>query len=69
LHGCLVTAAFLTLISITALSPAQDNYEIQVYGSDLVDPAHTMFALHSNFTIDGSKTLVTDRYPTHHCRA
>jgi hypothetical protein len=33
-------------------------YEIQVYGSDLVDPRHTMVELHSNFTIDGSKTIV-----------
>ena len=39
-----------------AATHAQDNYEIQVYGSDMVAPAHTMFELHSNFTIDGSKT-------------
>jgi hypothetical protein len=41
-----------------AATHAQDNYEIQVYGSDMVAPAHTMFELHSNFTIDGSKTVV-----------
>ena len=29
---------------------AQGSYEIQVYGSDLVDPGATMFELHSNFT-------------------
>jgi hypothetical protein len=31
---------------------AQDNYEIQVYGYDTVDPGKTMVELHSNFTID-----------------
>ncbi len=45
---------------------AQDNYEIQVYGSELVDPGHTMAELHSNFTIDGSKTIVDGVYPTNH---
>ncbi|MGH9528291.1 MAG: hypothetical protein ACRD2S_00050, partial [Terriglobales bacterium] len=29
---------------------AQDNYEIQVYGSDLVPAGNTMVELHSNFT-------------------
>lgn len=47
-------------------SRAQDNYEIQVYGSDLVDPGHTMVELHSNFTIDGTKTMEDGVYPTNH---
>lgn len=50
----------LCLIS-TALS-AQDNYEIQVYGSDTVAPKTTMVELHSNFTIDGSKAVPGSRY-------
>jgi hypothetical protein len=45
---------------------AQDNYEIQVYGSELVDPGHTMVELHSNFTIDGSKQFAGGLYPTNH---
>jgi hypothetical protein len=45
---------------------AQDNYEIQVYGYDLVEPHHTMFELHSNFTIDGSKTVQEGVLPTNH---
>jgi hypothetical protein len=45
---------------------AQDNYEIQVYSYDLVDPGHTMVELHSNFTIDGTKTIVDGVYPTNH---
>jgi len=39
---------------------AQDNYEIQVYGSDLVETGHTMFELHSNNTLSGSK--FTDQF-------
>src|SRR6202453_5418031 len=57
---------FLILIFAASLSRAQDNYEIQVYGSDLVDPRHTMVELHSNFTIDGSKRIVDGVYPTNH---
>jgi len=54
----------LTLASFPLLS--QNNYEIQVYGSELVPPGHTMFELHSNFTIEGSKTTVNGLYPTEH---
>lgn len=51
---------------------AQDNYEIQVYGSDTVAPRTTMVELHSNFTVDGSKAVFGSRfaadgtYPTNH---
>ena len=37
---------------------AQGNYEVQVYGSDLVPAGHIMSELHSNFTFEGSKTAV-----------
>jgi hypothetical protein len=47
-------------------SPAQDNYEIQVYGSELVDKGHTMVELHSNFTFQGSKSPTDGTYPTNH---
>ena len=47
---------------------AQENYEIQVYGSDLVEPKHTMLELHSNFTIDGTKTTADGLYPTNHAQ-
>lgn len=51
---------------------AQDNYEIQVYGSETVAPRTTMVELHSNFTADGSKPLpgspytAEGTYPTNH---
>jgi Putative MetA-pathway of phenol degradation len=63
--GFLVLAiGSLALIPSSAV--AQDNYEIQVYGADLVDPGHTMVELHSNFTIDGSKLTINGLYPTNH---
>ena len=37
---------------------AQGNYEVQVYGSELVPPGRTMLELHSNFTFEGSKASV-----------
>ena len=61
-----VLILILVLILAAPLTRAQENYEIQVYGSDLVDPGHTMVELHSNFTIDGSKTIVDGVYPTNH---
>jgi len=45
---------------------AQDNYEIQVYGADTVEPGSTMVELHSNFTVDGSKVSVDGLSPTQH---
>jgi len=36
---------------------AQENYEIQVYGSETVEKWHTMVELHSHYTIDGRKTI------------
>jgi hypothetical protein len=50
----------------TPLAGAQDNYEIQVYGSDTVAPQSTMVEIHSNFTVDGSKTTQDGMFPTNH---
>jgi hypothetical protein len=47
---------------------AQENYEFQVYGSDLVAPKHTMLELDSNFTIDDTKTTADGLYPTSHAQ-
>lgn len=49
-----------------AVGRAQDNYEIQVYGADTVDPHHTMVELHSNFTVDGRKEVEDGLAPTNH---
>jgi hypothetical protein len=45
---------------------AQGNYEIQVYGSETQDPGTTMFELHSNFTVEGSKGILDGVYGTEH---
>ena len=61
------TLALLGAIcSLAVGTKAQDNYEIQVYGYDQVEPGHTMVELHSNFTIDGSKTVQNGVLPTNH---
>jgi hypothetical protein len=45
---------------------AQNNYEIQVYPSELVPPGNTMVELHSNFTIQGTKSSIGGVLPTEH---
>ena len=52
--------AILGLLFCAAAIPcaAQNNYEIQVYGSETVAPRTTMLELHSNFTFQGSKETV-----------
>ncbi len=66
-------AGLLAMMSFgVRAASAQDNYEIQVYGSDTVAPETTMLELHSNFTADGAKALPGSNfsadgyYPTNH---
>jgi hypothetical protein len=64
-----IAAALVLLgvwLAIGGSARAQDNYEIQVYGSELVEKGHTMVELHSNFTFEGSKTTTDGTYPTNH---
>jgi hypothetical protein len=49
-----------------SIARSQDNYEIQVYGSETVPKHNTMVELHSNFTVQGSKTMINGVLPTHH---
>src|SRR6476646_12064352 len=63
-RSCLLLPLFLFLL--TGFICAQDNYEIQVYGSDVVAPHSTMVEIHSNFTVDGSKTVQDGVLPTNH---
>ncbi len=60
----------LTLLGLTLAPPlllrAQENYEIQVYGSDTVPKGATMIELHSNFTLDGRKQTENGVLPTDH---
>src|SRR6185437_2287482 len=62
-HMSPLTMRILAAIALCAASipaAAQENYEIQVYGSETVAPHVTMFELHSNYTIDGSKIVQPD---------
>ena len=56
----------MVVSTLCGFAAAQDNYEIQVYGYDTVAPGHTMLELHSNFTVDGSETVVGGVLPTNH---
>jgi hypothetical protein len=62
------TLLVLGLVALaTRPAAAQENYEIQVYGSELIPPGHTIFELHTNYTADGNKTLgPLGMLPTHH---
>ncbi|MGA3197358.1 MAG: hypothetical protein ABSD39_20375 [Terriglobales bacterium] len=61
----LVVCALSPVLLIPA-AHAQDNYEIQVYSFDLVPPKTTMVEIHSNFTVDGQKTVVNGVLPSNH---
>lgn len=62
----------MALLAGGGVLQAQDNYEIQVYGSETVAPRTTMLELHSNFTADGSRPVMGSMYtgdemfPTNH---
>lgn len=57
----------ICLLALTAIPCfAQGNYEVQVYGSEMVPPGRTMVELHSNFTFEGSKTPVDGVLPDNH---
>src|SRR5713101_4023436 len=56
----------LCVVAFVPAARAQDNYEIQIYAYDIVEPGHTMVELHSNFTFEGSKTSQDGVFPTNH---
>jgi len=58
------TTPILMLLLIVAgkFAVAQDNYVIQVYGSQTVAPKTTMVGLYSNFIADGTKSLAGPEY-------
>ena len=60
------TSALFVFIASAAGLFAQGNYEVQVYGSDLVAPKVTMFEIHSNFTASGEKQTIDGVLPTNH---
>ena len=65
-HALLCLLHFPLFGSSASLAAAQDNYEIQVYGADTVAPRSTMVEIHSNFTVEGSKTVEDGVLPSNH---
>ena len=61
-----IVSALWPIFLLTTTLLAQDNYEIQVYEYETVPPRTTMVELHSNFTAEGSKTIVDGVLPTNH---
>jgi len=64
---------FVGILAVTACvalgtrdAAAQDNYEIQVYGSELVPRGATMVELHSNYTFSGSRDALNGVRPSEH---
>jgi hypothetical protein len=58
--------AIVFLTALCKLAWSQGNYEVQVYGAETVAPSSTMVELHSNFTFQGSKTVIDGQRPTEH---
>lgn len=56
----------LVLLLSMLYASAQENYEIQVYGSPTQTKGSTIFELHSNFTFYGEKDIVDKVRPTYH---
>ena len=54
------------LLACSAPLGAQDNYEIQVYPAETLEPRSTMVEFHTNFTLQGEKTGVNGLQPTNH---
>lgn len=66
LQRALGLAVIALLATLPLILRAQDNYEIQVYGSETVPAGETMLELHSNFTADGRKNVENGVLPTDH---
>jgi hypothetical protein len=57
---------FVGLVMLPFFLPAQDNYEIQVYGAQTQAKHSSIFELHSNFTFNGEKDIVKGVRPSNH---
>jgi hypothetical protein len=55
---------FLLFVFLFKQIAAQDDYEIQVYKSEITEKGHTIFELHSNFTPAGNKQYSDKIFPS-----
>src|SRR5437667_143755 len=65
-RSCLGALALLACLASPPAARAQDNYEIQVYGSETVAPGATMVELHSNSALRGTTRETDGVRPTEH---
>jgi hypothetical protein len=56
----------LCLLFCSQYVHGQENYEIQVYASPTMAKGSTMVELHSNYTLDGTKSVEDGVLPTNH---
>jgi hypothetical protein len=59
-------AAIFATLATANTARAQENYEIQVYGSETMPTGTTMFELHSNVALEGRRTPEAGVLPTNH---
>ena len=59
-------SAIVICLVCAAAAHAQGNFEVQVYGSELIPRGVTMMEFHTNFTINGTKGIVDGVLPTNH---
>ena len=59
-----ILTAALAAIASPDTARAQENYEIQVYGSETMPVGTTMFELHSNFALQGRRDVELGTLPT-----
>src|SRR6476620_1467697 len=57
---------FALIWLVAGVARAQENYEIQVYGSETIPRGVTMIELHNNFTAKGAKKTDDGTLPTNH---
>jgi hypothetical protein len=64
-NGCSLAVGLLVCLAAqTGL--AQDNYEIQIYGSETIPRGQNMLELHSNYTLEGNRGVVDGVLPSRH---
>jgi hypothetical protein len=61
-----LTLLLLATLFLAPLARAQGNYEVQVYGAETIAPRSTMVEIHSNLTVEGTKTVQDGVLPTEH---
>jgi hypothetical protein len=56
--------SLILLVFFSGNVSAQDDYEIQVYTSETAPKGHTLFELHSNYTLIGNKQYSDNIFPS-----